>query len=77
MSTTTPASTPPAAIDGRQARRQARVQAIRDGARVRQALGQGALHDHVDGEHVVVCQGERYIGHTIDAAIRVAREGGE
>jgi len=61
----------------RQTRRRARVQLIRDGARVRRALGQDALHERVDGEHIVVYRGRRFRGPSIDAAIRVAREGGK
>jgi len=72
---TTRTSTTPITCDGRQARRRARIQAIRDGARVRRALSQGALHECVDGLHVVTYRGHRYVGATVDAAIRAAREG--
>jgi len=71
---TTPAPQSPRG-DGRQVRRQQRIQTIVDGARVRYALGQGALHEFTDGVHVVVFAGERFIGQTVDAAIQAAREG--
>jgi len=54
--------------------RSARVQAIVDGARVRQALGQAALYRRLpDGQHEVVFRGERFVGSTLDQAIEAAR----
>ena len=73
--TTSAAQPPPATGDGRQARRRARAQLIRDGARVRQALGQAALYERVDGVHVITHRGQRFRGPTVDAAIQAAREG--
>ena len=55
--------------------RQQRVQAIVDGAHVRRALSQGALYEHVDGQHVVTYRGQRFRGPSVDAAIAAAREG--
>ena len=54
--------------------RAARVQAIRDGARVRRALGQAALHELLpDGQHKVVVRGQVYVGATVEEAIQKAR----
>ena len=61
--------------DKRQAERAARVQTIRDGARVRRALSQSVQYEHVDGEHVVVFRGRRLIGPTLDAVIKAAGSG--
>ena len=58
----------------REAARRARVEAIRDGARVRRALSQGALHEFTGGVHTITWQGERYHGATVDDAIRAAQE---
>jgi len=71
--TTTTAPTQP--TSDRESRRRARVQLIRDGARVRRELSQGALHELADGLHVVVYRGERFRGPSVDAVIQAAREG--
>ena len=64
---------PPLATD-RLARRRARVEAIRAGALVRQALGQSALYEHTGDVHIVTYRGERFVGETIGEAIGEARE---
>jgi len=69
---TTPQSLPSPA---RSADRRERAQAIRDGALVRESLGQGAQHEMVDGEHTITWRGERYRGATVEEVIRAAREG--
>ena len=71
--TTTTSSTPRG--NARQRARAERVQHIRDAARVRRALSQAALYDHVDGMHVVIFQGQRFRGPTVNAAIQAAQEG--
>jgi len=76
MGATTTSRTPHA--NARRLARQARVQAIRDGALVRRKLGQGAIHERLsDGLHVVIYRGRRFTGPAVDAAIQAAREGGE
>jgi len=54
----------------------ARVQAIRDGATVRHALGQAALHERLrDGRHRVILRGQVFIGGTLREAINAAKRG--
>lgn len=65
---------PPPTTD-RSARRRGRVQLIRDGARVRNALGQAAQYDHLDGVHVVTWQGQRFSGAAVEEGIDAARRG--
>jgi hypothetical protein len=51
-----------------------RVAAIREAARVRRCLGQGALHRRVrSGQHEITWRGRRYVGTTLEAAIAAAR----
>ena len=56
--------------------RDQRVRAIVDGARVRQAFGQGALHEWRDGEHVVTVAGSQFRAPTLDDAIHAAEGDG-
>ncbi|MFH1268521.1 MAG: hypothetical protein ABIK89_22590 [Planctomycetota bacterium] len=63
---TTPRPTPAAAVNSTRA---ARVQEIVDGAHVRQALGQAALHELRNGEHVIIFRGERFVASSVDEAI--------
>jgi len=53
--------------------RQRRVQAIVDAARVREALGEAALHQVARGGHVVTWRGERFRGASLAAAISAAK----
>jgi hypothetical protein len=54
--------------------RRARVQAIRDAATVRAALGQAAAHRRLDdGRHEVTIGGRLGIGDTLDEAISEVR----
>ena len=58
-------------------RRAARIQAIIDGALVRQHLGQAAIHRRlVDGRHQIVVRGMVFVGSNLDEAIDAARQGG-
>ena len=75
MSTPTNVQSPPS--PDREALRRARVRAITDGARVRQALSQAALYERVDGVHVIVFRGQRFRAPTVDAVIEAASEGDE
>ena len=54
--------------------RDKRVHAIREAARVRCELGQGAIHDRDGSEHVVVWRGRRSRGLTLKLAIEAARD---
>jgi hypothetical protein len=55
--------------------RAARIQAIRQGAEVRQALGQAATHELLsDGRHVVRLRGRVGAGQSVAAAIANIRE---
>ncbi|MFH1919715.1 MAG: hypothetical protein ABIP48_07530 [Planctomycetota bacterium] len=56
-----------------QATRALRLAAIVDGAHVRSALGQAALYDRRNGEHVVTYRGRRFVGATVDAVIQAAK----
>ena len=60
----------------RSAARRARVEAIRDAARVRRELSQAALHRRLDdGRHEVIFGGQRFVGQTVSEAIRLANRG--
>ena len=49
----------------REQARQTRIAEIRDGARVREVLGQAARHRRlVDGLHEVILRGRRFVGGT-------------
>lgn len=55
--------------------RAARIQAIRDGAAVRHALGQAALHERLpDGQHKIILRGRVSVGATVQEAIDAAKE---
>ena len=56
--------------------RAGRIRAILDEARVRQMLGQAAVYECRDGQHVVAWQGRRFRGPTLDAAILAAETAG-
>jgi len=53
--------------------RQRRVQGIRDGARVRETLGEAALHHVLRDGHEIVHRGERYTGATLAEALAAAQ----
>ncbi|MFH1918786.1 MAG: hypothetical protein ABIP48_02720 [Planctomycetota bacterium] len=56
--------------------RAARIQAITDAARVREHLGQAALHRRLPGgEHEIIFRGRRFTGTTLEAAVDQARAG--
>ena len=56
--------------------RQNRIRAIVDGAKVRGALGQGAMHELAGGVHLVTHRGRRFTARTLDLAIAAAEAGG-
>jgi hypothetical protein len=79
MTPTTPydaaTTSTPTTDTAREAARRARIDAIRFGATVRQALGQSATHRRLaDGRHAVTIDGRTFTGATLDQAIRRARE---
>jgi hypothetical protein len=59
--------------EARRREREARVSAIRDGARVRRALGEAAGYQRDGDEHIVTWRGRRVRGATVDAAVAAAR----
>jgi hypothetical protein len=59
----------------RRAARAARVEAIRNGARVRNALGEAALYQQLDDRHEIVFRGERFRGATLEEVITKAKPG--
>jgi len=59
-------------------RREARIEAIRQGAIVRSALGQAAIHRRFpDGRHEVIVRGQVHVGASLYLAIDIAREEAE
>ena len=57
------------------ATRRPRIELIQQGASVRHALGQHALHRIVRGEHQIVVGGVVFTGETLDQAIQRAKQG--
>jgi hypothetical protein len=76
MPTPTPrSSTAHNAQTQREAARRLRVEAITNGALVRQALGVRAMYRKLDdGEHEIIVGAQTTVGANLDEAIRRARE---